>query len=245
MNRYRAVLAGIAVSILVLWQVFADRIVFLRLLISSPSRIVTYLYENLNTTLIDIAHTVAVAAGGLCLAMMLGTALGVLGLRSSRAESLLEAGSTIAQAIPLIVFAPFLIMIFGVGFVSQMALASIMAIFPWIIGMIAAFRSTRGEFDELLTFYEVPFKERLTGVYFPHALPNLVTSARVSAALAILGAVIAEFTGSSIGLGHNIFMGTVRLDPELIMSALVLTSLLGILVHSALHRLERKAAWWR
>jgi ABC-type nitrate/sulfonate/bicarbonate transport system permease component len=102
-----------------------------------------------------------------------------------------------------------------------MALASIMAIFPWIIGMIAAFRGTRSEFDELLTFYDVPFGDRITKVYFPHALPNLVASARVSAALAVLGAVIAEFTGSSIGLGRNIFMGTVRLEPELIMSALL------------------------
>jgi ABC-type nitrate/sulfonate/bicarbonate transport system permease component len=221
MTKFRATLIICAVIFSIAWQLLADRIVFVRLLVSSPERIALYLYDNRATLLIDTAHTVGIAVAGLLLAMLLGTALGLLGLRHRRAASLLEAGSTVAQAIPLIVFSPFLIMIFGVGFVSQMALASIMAIFPWIIGMIAAFRGTRSEFDELLTFYDVPFGDRITKVYFPHALPNLVASARVSAALAVLGAVIAEFTGSSIGLGRNIFMGTVRLEPELIMSALL------------------------
>jgi ABC-type nitrate/sulfonate/bicarbonate transport system permease component len=67
----------------------------------------------------------------------------------------------------------------------------------------------------------------------------------VAAALAVLGAVIAEFTGSASGLGRNIFLGTVRLDPELIMSALLLTSALGVAIHLALAWLARRSAWWR
>jgi NitT/TauT family transport system permease protein len=245
MRSNRIILFVIVLTVLIVWQVAASRSFFVTLLISSPIRLASYFSENHVSLLGDLGHTVSVASGGLLLALLIGTCFGLIGLKFERTAWFLEGGSTIAQAIPLVVFAPFLIMLFGVGYASQIALASIMALFPWIIGLMSSMKGSKAEYDELLNLYEVPFWRRVLEVYIRHSLPNLVASIRVSSALAILGAVIAEFTGSSAGLGRNIFLGTVRLDPELIMSALVMTSTLGIIVHLALSYLEKKAGWWR
>lgn len=228
-----------------LWEFAARSSFFLSLLISSPSRLFQYSLAHGDTLLLDLSHTLIVAAGGLAIALVVGFSTALAGLRYRGAASFLEGASTIAQSIPLVVFAPFMILIFGVGYVSQIGLASLMAIFPCVIGVLAAMRSARAEFDELLLLYDVPFRHRVVEVYLPHALPALVGTIRISAALAVLGAVIAEFTGSATGLGRNIFLGTVRLDPELIMSALLLTSLVGVAIHLLLTKLEKRASWWR
>lgn len=239
------IVVAIALAVLGLWELAARQSVFLTLLISSPSRLFNYCKANATSLVFDFLHTLMIATGGLVLALVLGSAAALTGIRYRSAASTLQGASTVAQSVPLIVFAPFLILLFGVGNASQIALASLMAIFPWIIGAISAMRSAQADFDELLLFYDVPFGSRVREVYLPYSLPVLAGAMRISAALAVLGAVIAEFTGSEIGLGRNIFLGTVRLDPELIMSALVMTSLLGVATHLLLSSMERRASWWR
>ena len=148
------------------------------------------------------------------------------------------------QAIPLIVFAPFLIIIFGVGISSKAILATLMAVFPIILGSINAGNQAEAEYRELAMFYDLSPIEAVLRVYLPIMLPSVVGDIRVASSLALLGTVIAEFTGSAMGLGRNIFLGTVRVDPELLVSSLILTGLLGLFIHNAMLWIEEKTSWW-
>ncbi|HEY0414141.1 MAG TPA: ABC transporter permease subunit [Allosphingosinicella sp.] len=245
MKLWRLLLLALIPLFLAAWEAAARSSNFLTLLISSPTRLFAYGRINATTLAYDFAHTLLIAVGGLIMALVVGGAAALAGLRYRPAANFMQGVSTVAQSIPLVVFAPFLILLLGVGTASQIGLASIMAIFPWTISVIGALRIAQYEFDELLLLYDVPFRSRVYEVYVPHALPALASSLRICASLAVLGAVLAEFTGSAVGLGRNIFLGTVRLDPELIMSALLLTSLLGIATHVILAAVERRASWWR
>lgn len=245
MSRSTLLAVMIGTIILAGWEYAARHSIFFPLLVSSPLRLWGYLQVNARFLAIDMLHTLAVASAGLIVAMVVGISLGLLGLRSARSGRILEGFGTIAQSIPLLVFAPFAVILFGVGYTSQITLASIMATFPCMIGVISAARIARGEFEELLDFHNVPFTRRVTEVYFPYVLPSLMATFRVAASLALLGAVLAEFTGSAVGLGRNIFLGTVRLEPELMVISLLLTSILGVTVHLAISGLEKRASWWR
>lgn len=244
MKKWTGVITLTAIMCLI-WQYAADKYNFLRMLISSPSRICSFMIENSSSLLTDLFHTLFVAVVGLVLSILLGASAAFLGLRVRSAGNFFEGFSTIAQAIPLVVFAPFFVILFGVGYSSKIALAMIISVFPILIGTLGAIKSAQKEFSELLDFYEFSFMQRVWKVYVPYSMPNILSTIRIGAGLAILGAVIAEFTGSAKGLGKNVFLGTVRLEPELMMSSLILTSLLGILVHLTLVRLENSYSWWR
>jgi len=50
---------------------------------------------------------------------------------------------------------------------------------------------------------------------------------KVASTLAVIGAIVAEFNGADIGLGKNLFLAAKKLEPELMMSSLILSSVLG------------------
>src|ERR1700730_1802460 len=227
------------------WQFASDLNPFVRLLVSSPAGLATFVFDKWFELLGDIVHTATIAMLGLVLATFFGGGLGILGAMSQSLGRRMTAFATLMQSVPLIVFTPFAVIAFGVGAISQVLLASIMAVFPLIIGVVSSTDRARAEYEELARLYNLSPLERVLDLYLPYMLPSIVSSMRICAGLAILGTVIAEFVGSPRGLGRNIFMGTVRIDPELMMSSLVLTLLLSLLVHHLFLIAENYASWWK
>lgn len=233
------------VAVVIIWEYLSGVSSLTRILVSSPSALFAFVSANYKGLAYDFAHTCMIAVFGLAISIIVSLTLGTLGVAVPRFGKRLELFSTVAQSVPLVVFAPFAIIAFGVGVISKVALAFLISVFPLIVGVISSARSAETEFRELVKFYRVDRLRVVWEVYFPFMLPSLVASIRIAASLAILGAVIAEFTGSQAGLGRNIYLGTVRLDAELMMSSLILTCALGIFVHFVMSALEKRVSWWR
>src|SRR5262249_5076910 len=81
-------------------------------------------------------------------------------------------------------------------------------------------------------------------VQFPAALPFVITGAKVAITLAVIGAVIGEFVGSSEGLGYLLLSATSQLDTPLAFAALFALALPGILVYLPGEIAERMMAPW-
>ena len=76
-------------------------------------------------------------------------------------------------------------------------------------------------------------------VQFPAALPFVITGAKVAITLAVIGAVIGEFVGSSEGLGFLLLSATSQLDTPLAFAALFALSVLGMFVYPLVELAER------
>lgn len=75
-------------------------------------------------------------------------------------------------------------------------------------------------------------------------MPNIMTGLKIAATLAVIGAIVAEFNGAEIGLGKNLFLAAKRLEPELMMSSLFLSSLLGGLMYFIIYLIEHRFGKW-
>jgi NitT/TauT family transport system permease protein len=225
------------------WEFAGRQFSLVSILISTPLRTVRFVYENWFSLAQDLGHTFGIAAIGLFGAVVVGGLISLYAILHPRFSATVQGVATVLQAIPLIVFAPFLIILFGVGVSSKAILAAMMAVFPIVLGLINAGRQAEAEYRELAMFYDLSPLEAVLRVYLPVMFPSIVGDIRVASSLALLGAVIAEFTGSAMGLGRNIFLGTVRVDPELLVSSLILTGFLGLAIHSAMRWVEEKATW--
>ena len=75
-------------------------------------------------------------------------------------------------------------------------------------------------------------------------MPQIMAGLKVAATLAVIGAIVAEFNGTEIGLGKNLFLAAKRIEPELMMSSLLLSALLGGFLYLSIYLIEYIFGKW-
>jgi NitT/TauT family transport system permease protein len=148
------------------------------------------------------------------------------------------------QSVPKVALAPIILVWLGTGIESKLAIVWLVAFFPIIVDTTAGLQSTPKEFVELANSLRASPVQMFMKVQFPAALPFVLTGAKVAITLAVIGAVIGEFVGSSEGLGFLLLSATSQLDTPLAFAALFALSFLGVLVYLMVELVEHLVAPW-
>jgi len=181
---------------------------------------------------------------GFVLALLIGIPMAVA-VANSRALNLMFYPLLIAlQSVPKVALAPIILVWLGTGIESKLAIVWLVAFFPIIVDTVAGLRSTPRELLELARSLRASPMQVFLKVQLPAALPFIFTGAKVAITLAVIGAVIGEFVGSSEGLGFLLLSATSQLDAPLAFAALFALSFLGIFVYLLVELAERLAAPW-
>lgn len=232
------------VGVIALWEVVSRANAPVRLLFSSPLRVVRYVVANPERFLLDLLYTSTETIIGLVLAIGVGTALFVLSIRFLSVSRITLPVIRAMQVIPFVVFAPLVSLFIGVGVPANTILAATVGVFPYLTVLLDSHRRIPIVFIELIDAYEIRPGVALRRVLFPYLLPSAFAAARVSAALCLVGAVVAEFLGARYGLGRNIFEASVRIDPELMISSALAVILLGWGLNAFSRVLEKRVVRW-
>ena len=78
----------------------------------------------------------------------------------------------------------------------------------------------------------------------PSALPYAFSGAKIAVAVAVIGAVFGEWSGSSSGLGHLMLQASAQLETARLFAAVVVLSVFAVSLFALLSLLERRIAWW-
>lgn len=168
---------------------------------------------------------------GFLLALGLGIPIAVA-VTNSQTLNLMFSPLLIAlQSVPKVALAPILLVWLGTGIESKLAIAWLVAFFPIVVDTSAGLQSTPRELLELARSLRASRWQVFIKVQFPAALPFVVTGAKVAVTLAVIGAVIGEFVGSSEGLGFLLLSATSQIDTPLAFAALFALAALGILAY--------------
>jgi ABC-type nitrate/sulfonate/bicarbonate transport system permease component len=133
------------------------------------------------------------------------------------------------QAIPILALAPLLSVWLGTGEGSKIVMAAIVCYFPLLSNLLNAFRSVDRDLSELFAFHRANYGQTLTQLLIPASYPALQSGLRISGGLAVVGAIVAEFTGASRGLGYVLLNATYRFETDRLFAAIGFSMLLGIL----------------
>jgi ABC-type nitrate/sulfonate/bicarbonate transport system permease component len=176
---------------------------------------------------------------------VLGVAVGIAVGFFSLAEAI---GTPIIAAtfpIPKIALLPLLILWLGIGEASKVAVIALGVFFPMAINTFTGVRQA----DPLLVRAAVAFGARRSGVIrkviLPSALPMIFAGLRLGAGTALLLLVAAEMIAVESGIGFLVLNAGNLMDTTKLMVGILLLSLLGMLSHWGLARLERLAIPWR
>jgi ABC-type nitrate/sulfonate/bicarbonate transport system permease component len=187
-------------------------------------------YRHLGITLAEIAA--AIAIGGLA-GLVVGIALGANRFLARAYESFLYyLGPT-----PKIIFFPIMIMWFGVGPGSKVALGALSSFFPVAISAAGGMR----EIDKVLIRVGKSFRantwQMATKIYLPAMRPPVVNGLRLGLGLAIIGTLLAETKLSNRGLGYLIIQAYATFDMPRMYALLITLFVLAIGANALVGRL--------
>ena len=230
--------------LLVLWALACWLLGIPTVVLPSPDKVLQAMLARSDLLFSVSFVTLKETLFGFVLALALGLPLAIA-VANSRALNLMFYPLLIAlQSVPKVALAPIVLVWLGTGMESKLAIVWLVAFFPIIVDTVAGLRSTPRELLELADSLNATRPQIFLKVQFPAALPFVITGAKVAITLAVIGAVIGEFVGSSEGLGFLLLSATSQLNTPLAFAALFALAALGILVYLLVELAERLMAPW-
>ena len=241
----RAVLPFIgAAIILILWQVYTATFGISRIVLPSPSEIALASINRYDLLLRETWPTFLESVCGFGLAVAIGIPLAVCVANSRMLNLTLYPLLVATQSVPKVAIAPIVLVWFGLGLQSKLAIAFLVAFFPIVVDTATGLQSTPAGLLELARSLRATRLQVFAKVQFPAALPFIFSGAKVAVTLAVIGAVIGEFVGSVSGLGNLLLTANSQLDSALAWAALIWLSILGIVLFVAVALAERLLMPW-
>ena len=151
----------------------------------------------------------------------------------------------ISQAIPIIVFAPILVIWFGFGILPKLIIIALICFFPITVSTLDGLRLADPAAIKLMRTLYASRGQILRRVEVPGALPSFFSGARIAAAIAPIGAVFAEWPGSNEGLGRLIVITNANFRVALTFATVVVLAAIAIALYALVAAAERRVVTWR
>lgn len=240
-RRVPALRAGIVAAVLVGWEALAMSGLLFRDVVPSLQAIGRALvvvvtradfYSNLGVTVVEILLAVAIGGG---LGLAVGIALGARRFLSDAFEALLlYLGPT-----PKIVFFPIMLMWFGTGAGSKIALGALSCFFPVAISVAAGMRGIDPVLVRVGRSFRAPTMTMVKSIYLPAMRQPVVNGFRLGLGVAIIATLLAETKLSNKGVGYLIIQAYATFDMPRMYALLIVLFVLAIGANALLGRLGR------
>jgi putative hydroxymethylpyrimidine transport system permease protein len=221
------------------WELYARAGEVDDFILPAPSEIAAALVRDRALLWEDFLVTASEVALGVLVALLAGFALAValhFSRTARRAVYPLLVGS---QAVPVVVVAPLLVVWFGFGLLPKLAIIALVSFFPVVVTTLDALRATDRELLKLLRTMDATRWQAFRFAELPAAAPAALSGARIALAVAVIGAVFAEYVGSEAGLGHLILQATPQLETARAWAAVVVLAAFAVALFFTLAATER------
>jgi NitT/TauT family transport system permease protein len=233
-------------AVLSLWQAAVRFGLVSRFVLPAPTDIIAALGEGLGSGLF-LQHglvTLSEAAAGFAIAVAAGLVIGTLIAEIRFLERAVYPYLVALQTMPKIALAPLLVVWFGFGMSSKIAVATIIAFFPMLVTTIAGLRNTdQGRLDVLRALGASPWR-CFIAAKLPGALPHIFAGLSIAAVFCLTGAIVGEFVGASKGLGYLIVQANARMNIPQVFAILLVLGCIGLAAFSAVQALRRRVLFW-
>jgi putative hydroxymethylpyrimidine transport system permease protein len=203
------------------------------------------LFSNLPLLSGHLATTLTEILLGLILGTLLGTSSALVMIVSPLLKRWVLPILVISQAIPVFALAPVLVLWFGYGMASKVAMAVLIIYFPVTASFYAGMQRTDPELLELARIMGAGPWAILRTIVIPSALPAFASGVRVATAVAPIGAVVGEWVGSSAGLGFYMLHANARMQIDLMFAALSVLASASLLLYFFIDRLLDRLIYWQ
>jgi ABC-type nitrate/sulfonate/bicarbonate transport system permease component len=227
------------------WSVLADLLSIRDFLVPAPSDIAQSLWEDRSLLADDAWVTIREVVLGFALALVAGILLAVLIHLSETARRAVYPLLVASQTVPIVVIAPILVVWFGFGIFPKVLIIALICFFPITVNAYDGLRSVDPELIKMMRTLGADRLQTLRRAELPWALPFVFSGAKIAIAVAVIGAVFAEWAGSDAGLGHLILVSSGELSTSLTFAAIFVLSAIAVGLFAVLSVVERRVVTWK
>lgn len=238
--------AVVVVAFLVLAQVLSVMGVLPRADFPPPTEVAAALGRLVVTPGLwqDIGQTLGGWAESLGIAVVVGTALGVVLGRVRVVQALLMPAIEFLRPIPSIALIPLVILTIGGGKPGEVFLAAYAAMWQMLVSAIYAVGSVDPAAAETARAFSFGRRDTLRWVTLPSMLPGLVTGVRIASATALIIVITSEILIGVPGLGSGLNLARNAAAVDRMYAYIVVIGLVGYGLNAAVRALERRVIGW-
>lgn len=221
-----------AILLLIAWDLTIRLFDIKKFIAPSPADMFMAMADERNVLASACWLTGRAAVAGLSLSILVGTMIGVVFAKSPLMRRGFYPYAIFLQTVPVVAFAPILVLWIGYGTASVIAVTFVLSLFPIITNVTVGMLAVPKTYHELFTLNAATSWQRFWKLQFPFTIPHLITGIKVSAGLATIGAIVGEyFVGhgaDGLGLGFMIRQAVDMNRSERLFAVVLLSTLLGV-----------------
>ncbi|QGG94886.1 ABC transporter permease [Actinomarinicola tropica] len=249
-GRHRRALAAVVPPALAFAVLFGSWELFVRLrdisplVLPAPTAIWGALSEEPSYWWDQALVTGTEALLGLVVATVVALGIAVLMSHFRAVDRALGPVVTMVQVTPVIALATPLVIWLGFGLAPKVVMAALITFVPLVVNAATGLRAIDPMTEELLRSVAASRREVFWKLRVPHALPYLFSALRVCVGLALIGALVAEWFGSTEGLGRTMNQARNSLAITKLWAAVAVLMVMGIAATAIVRLVERWALRW-
>jgi ABC-type nitrate/sulfonate/bicarbonate transport system permease component len=233
--------ALVLLGLLGVWEGYARLSGIDEFVLPAPSAIATALYDDRALLWSNFTVTAAEIGVGILVALVLGLACAVAIHFSAGLRRPLLIGS---QTIPVVLIAPLLVAWWGFDLAPKLAIVALICFFPIVVPTLDGLDRVDPDLRKLMRTFGASRWQTFQMVEAPAALPGLLTGAKVSVAVAAIGAILAEYAGSDAGLGNLMLKAIPNFETARAFAAVLILAAFTITLFGLLALVGRRLLPW-
>lgn len=217
---------------LLVWQGLIWLLAIQPYILPSPMRVAHAVVARFSSLMTSFLITAAAAAGGLAAALAVGILIALLFAQSPWIRRMFYPYTVLLQTVPIVAVAPLILMWVGPGLQSVLLVAFIICLAPIIANTTQGLISVDRNMVDLFLMHGASRSQVLLKLRMPHALPSIFTGIRISAGIAVIGAITGELFGGAArvgvgGIGYAIQYANSQLETDYLFALVLAASVLG------------------
>jgi NitT/TauT family transport system permease protein len=233
------------IGLLVLWWAVVTIFQVKPFIAPSPQAVLQTLYTKRDVLLANLLPTAGEALGGLLIGNLAAIALATVFVHYRRLQEIFFPVAVMFNSIPVVAKAPILVLLMGNGVEPKIAIAALVCFFPTLVNSVRGLEAVNPQAMELMRVLSASKSEIFFKLRVFSALPFLFSALRISASMAVIGAVVGEWIGATQGIGAMIIQATYNFDSPLLYAAITMSACLSGCFFLAVVALERVVIRWQ
>ena len=239
--------AAAVIGFFALWEIGVRAGWISAFLVGSPAGIFSFAYKMIlsGELLSDTWYTLFEAILGFIIGTIFGSLLGLALWYSVFVARLVEPFIVAINSVPKIALAPIVVLWFGTGLVSKVALSVSLTA---IVALIAAYQAAKDadvDLQSLLISMGADKHQVFFKAVVPSTLPSIIATFRINVGFGLVGAVVGEFISSQRGLGHLIYTASSLYDLNTVWVGLFTLMIMGFVLYYVIDIIERTSLPWK
>lgn len=237
----------VTVSLIALWE-FVVWIGWVHpFFVSRPSLIAVDLWKMFSTGFIykHLGITMWEAIAGLVIGAVLGIGTGFVAALSQRVADALVPLIVAFNSMPRVAIAPLFIIWLGFGPASKIGLVALVVYFAVFFNTFSGMRSVDPVLVNSIRVMGASRLQALWTVSLPHTMAWVFAAMHTSISLALIGAVVGEFIGSTAGIGWIMVQATGTLETTRLFSTMIVLAVVGAGLFAIVNWAEHYILRWR